>query len=561
MKNYSCYRFTNARGLLALMLLTAGGCLVAKADSFRPEATNTASQRTLTFANRVAYQRAVEQVYWQHRVWPKENPRSKPSLDEVMSQQQIEQKAQEYLHNSRLLADQWRPITPEQLQAEMDRMASHTRQPEVLRELFAALDNDPFIVAECLARPILSERLVNELHVGSNPLAATNPPEPSVGTTETESSVTTEQPASGYYLPEIATSPVEDPAGGCVDNWTATSITGAPDQRARPAAVWTGTEMIIWGGINGSGILNTGGRYSPSTDSWVATSTNNAPSARWGHTAVWTGNEMIIWGGGSNTSILKTGGRYNPSTDSWVATTTTGAPFARRVHTAVWTGSEMIVWGGFGAHGDENTGRRYNPSTDRWVAMTTTGAPTGRDGHTAVWTGTEMIVWGGANDIDPNGLNTGGRYNPSTNSWVATSTTNAPDARIIPTGVWTGSEMIVWGGYDNHPPAKNTGGRYNPGTNSWVATSTSNAPDGRFYHTAVWTGTEMIVWGGYVFLNTGGRYNPSTDSWVATTTTGAPAGRNLHTAVWTGTEMIVWGGYNNSEPGNSGGRYVPCTGN
>src|SRR5882724_1858140 len=213
MKNYSCYRFTNARGLLALMLLMAGGCLVAKGASFRPEATNTASPRTLTFADRVAYQRAVEEVYWRHRIWPTENPRPKPSLGEVMSQEQIQQKVEEYLRNSQLLADQWRrPITPEQLQAEMDRMASHTRQPEVLRELFAALDNDPFIVAECLARPILSERLVNELHVGSNPLAATNPPEPSVGTTETESSVTTEQPASGYYLPEIATSPVEDPA-------------------------------------------------------------------------------------------------------------------------------------------------------------------------------------------------------------------------------------------------------------------------------------------------------------------------------------------------------------
>ena len=174
MKNYLSCRSTGARALLALVLFTAGGCLVVKAASFRPEATNSASQRTLTFADRVAYQRAVEEVYWQHRIWPKENPRPKPSLDEVMSQQQIQQKVQEYLRNSQLLADQWqRPITPEQLQAEIDRMASHTRQPEVLRELFAALGNDPFIVAECLARPILSERLVGELQVGSNPTAET----------------------------------------------------------------------------------------------------------------------------------------------------------------------------------------------------------------------------------------------------------------------------------------------------------------------------------------------------------------------------------------------------
>ena len=101
-----------------------------------------------------------------------------------------------------------------------------------------------------------------------------------------------------------------------------------------------------------------------------------------------------------------------------------------------------------------------------------------------------MIVWGG---VKAAYFNTGGRYNPSTNSWTATSTTNAPAARILHTAVWTGSEMIVWGGYRRH---LNTGGRYNPSTDSWTATSTTNAPAARGYHTAVWTGSEMIVWGG-----------------------------------------------------------------
>ena len=64
------------------------------------------------------------------------------------------------------------------------------------------------------------------------------------------------------------------------------------------------------------------------------------------HTAVWTGSEMIVWGGLSGADYLNTGGRYNPSTDNWTATSTTNAPDGRDVHTAVWTGSEMIVWGG-----------------------------------------------------------------------------------------------------------------------------------------------------------------------------------------------------------------------
>ncbi len=69
------------------------------------------------------------------------------------------------------------------------------------------------------------------------------------------------------------------------------------------------------------------------------------PFARDFHTAVWTGSEMIVWGGLGNGAVLNTGGRYNPSTDSWTATSTTNAPGARAVATAVWTGSQMIVSG------------------------------------------------------------------------------------------------------------------------------------------------------------------------------------------------------------------------
>jgi hypothetical protein len=82
-----------------------------------------------------------------------------------MSQAQIEEKVEDYLRNSQALEDYWqRPITPDQLQAEMERIASRTKQPGVLREIFAALGNDPFVIAECLARPVLAERLITELY-------------------------------------------------------------------------------------------------------------------------------------------------------------------------------------------------------------------------------------------------------------------------------------------------------------------------------------------------------------------------------------------------------------
>ena len=123
-----------------------------------------------------------------------------------------------------------------------------------------------------------------------------------------------------------------------------------------------------------------------------------------------------------------------------------------------------------------------------------------------------MIVWGGLR-ADAKETNTGGRYNPSTDSWTATSTTNAPAVRGLHTAVWTGSEMIVWGGYAGGGKLRNTGGRYNPGMDSWTATRTTNAPKARYLHTAVWADSEqqMIVWGGldnreFYYLNHGGRY-------------------------------------------------------
>jgi hypothetical protein len=111
--------------------------------------------------------------------------------------------------------------------------------------------------------------------------------------------------------------------------------------------VWTGSEMIIWGGHDGSGDLTKGVRYNPATGAWLFIVWLTEPAARHSHTAVWTGSEMIVWGGVSGGGYFYDGGRYNRAVDSWTAMTTTGGPAERAFHTAVWTGSEMIVWGGY----------------------------------------------------------------------------------------------------------------------------------------------------------------------------------------------------------------------
>src|SRR5262249_35515448 len=162
-----------------------------------------------------------------------------------------------------------------------------------------------------------------------------------------------------------------------------------------------------------------------------------------------------------------------------------------------------------------------------WFPMSQVGAPSARGGHTAVWTGTEMIVWGGgALDPDTGGpvyFDDGYRYNPSTDTWTPTSRA-APAARTGHTVVWTGTQMIVWGGAG--PFLLASGGVYDPSTDTWTGTSLVDVPSNRVFHTAVWTGTEMIVWGGmnasFLLLRTGGRYDPLTNTWVAMTLDGAP---------------------------------------
>jgi N-acetylneuraminic acid mutarotase len=91
--------------------------------------------------------------------------------------------------------------------------------------------------------------------------------------------------------------------------------------------------MIVWGGYYGTTMTITGGRYDPASDTWQETSLTNVPEARQQHSAVWTGSQMIVWGGCNNNvslcgggTILNSGGRYDPATDTWQATSTSGAP-------------------------------------------------------------------------------------------------------------------------------------------------------------------------------------------------------------------------------------------
>ena len=279
--------------------------------------------------------------------------------------------------------------------------------------------------------------------------------------------------------------------------------------------------MIVWGGFTGAfafATIGDGARYDPDTDSWSPISSLNQPSPRMSHTAVWTGTEMIVWGGRSCTGCvnaeLATGARYNPATDSWTPTSTVNAPEARYEHTAIWTGTRMIVWGGATEGGTAtltalNSGGIYDPETDTWTALTTTSAPQARSCHASVWTGTEMLVFGGQTNFnvacDLSSVNTGGRYDPNANVWTAMTASPLGSTFSGPRGVWTGNRMIAWLG--------ESGGRYDPVANAWQGVSTEGAPPTSNHHTVVWTGSSMIVWGGTFagVVGTGFAYDPGFD--------------------------------------------------
>jgi len=338
-----------------------------------------------------------------------------------------------------------------------------------------------------------------------------------------------------------------------------------PGPRGFHSVVWTGEEMIVWGGYDHR-LLADGWRYHPASNRWQEIGpAEGALSPRYGHTAVWTGDEMILWGGFSLAGKYSNdGARYSPSSNRWTQMLPPGLPATpsiRAWHTAVWTGREMIVWGGEAFGGRRRAdGARYNPAANVWTSIpgNLPNTPSARSHHTAVWTGRELIIWGGYDGR--NALNDGARYDPVANRWtpIPNSLTATPAPRWNFAAAWTGRELIVWGG--NNRTLLNDGGRYNPAENSWQTITTIDAPTARNGEMAVWTDTELIVWGGqdrrHTF-NDGGRYDPVANRWTALPG-GAPASRQAHTTVWTGREIIVWGGDGGGGIYlNDGGRFNP----
>ncbi len=315
-------------------------------------------------------------------------------------------------------------------------------------------------------------------------------------------------------------------------------------------AVWTGREMLVWGGssitADGDSVAKAdGAAFSPRSGRW-----RRLPPApiggRFGHIGVWTGEEMLVWGGADHSETAPvTGAAFNPDTGRW--RTTAPAPIqGRSNHVAVWTGKELLVWGGTfrDVFGD---GAAYDPATDRWRRLPR-GPLAERFGATAVWTGEEMLVWGGAtHTLDYDAGPKGAAYDPVADRWRRLPPSPLR-GRADHIAAWTGREMVLWGG-----SALGFGGQvfgdgaaFDPVSDRWRSLP-RGAPTPRFGHSAVWTGAQVLVWGGVnrTFTDDGGAYDPRRDRWTPI----APApveGPSRYPAVWTGDQdeglMLLWGG-------------------
>jgi hypothetical protein len=240
------------------------------------------------------------------------------------------------------------------------------------------------------------------------------------------------------------------------------------------------------------------------------------PAIRTGASQVWTGSQLLVWGGrlGGNDERApeRDGMVFDVATNTW--DTIPPAPIDGRGYAAkAWTGSELVVWGGWDGSfkGDEPgtfaDGAAYDPSTQQWRVLPPNGL-TSR-APLSVWTGDELIVWGTSFRTKVRPLD-GAAYTPASDSWrpIADGPIELTDA----VAEWTGTEMIVFGAAlhgGNFPETPTAiGAAYDPATDSWRALPDSDIDTNA--NSASWLGDRLIAWD---YSEHTSAYSLATDSW------------------------------------------------
>jgi hypothetical protein len=295
-----------------------------------------------------------------------------------------------------------------------------------------------------------------------------------------------------------------DTLSGIPEGWT--ELPAPPEDLHDGAAfVWTGSEVLAWGGCQGEAPAGCGQRergyaFDPVDRTWRPLPPIDAPSSS---NAVWTGREAIFFenepeGGGAEGDGL-VARSFDPQARTWRILPE--APIPPRTGTEyLWTGREVIVWGG-GVEGTAAEGAAYDPATDSWRRIA--DAPHGLNLMSAVWTGREMIVFGsllGHRNIPDSPTSVGTAYDPTTDTWRTLPPSDlSPQATAA---TWVGGRLVAYD-YETRWQA------YDPVTDAW-----SEPADMPFPFDECYPDAEAIGELGFAFFC--GRvavYEPSTAEW------------------------------------------------
>jgi hypothetical protein len=230
-------------------------------------------------------------------------------------------------------------------------------------------------------------------------------------------------------------------------------------------------------------------------------------------------------------------------------------PEVRSGAATAWTGTALLIWGGFTGF-DEGAvsadGLAFDATSRMWSAIPS-GPLEARALAASAWTGTELLVWGGWSGMSgpefvEGFFDDGAAFDPASGRWRPLPP--APVTARAPLSVWTGQELLLWGTSLRVEDRPRDGAAYNPATETWRMIP--EAPIELTDATAVWTGKEMIVFGAALCCGNdpetktaiGAAYDPSTDTWrrIPNSTLSPQAS----TAAWTGEDVIAWDYLNDS---------------
>ena len=284
-----------------------------------------------------------------------------------------------------------------------------------------------------------------------------------------------------------------------------------------------------------------------------------------GHNAVWTGDEVLVFGGTSGAQDWRRppdGFLFDPSTGGVRAIPPAPVEGGWSVHEVLWVDGRAIVIGQ-SLYIDESTDYRpsivaFDPATDKWSQVTV--FPDERQVVGAAVLADDRLVFIGG---DQNG--------PSDEVWAYSLTKDQwrhLDEAPIPAveearAIWTRDEVIVIGGYSEDGTVHHA---YDPERDQWRELS-DHGVGWIEYHDLHWTGEKAIVAPMHVYTEDLGVHNslnllvydPATDTWSETPDN--PAQPPIRGAVsWTGSELLFWGGLSGTwHPISEGSAYDPVT--